>query len=341
MKPLRPLSAASAFLLWAGCCACGDLAGVAHAQAAQFWLSTASSGSLGPGAVSSSPLFDATETLYVWGRPTAGRQLWGVSLNVVTSTDGVDFVDGTYTFFNTIDGSNDRFEFVRDSGTSPDLESEYSAAEVVAGDADELLGLSGVTISGPSGVRGLGPVCSAGELNCETAGDGEPAWLIAEFTVRMVTGGQSVDLFLQIGDRGVVERELAVGDYDLDGEVEADDRLVWVDAFGSTTLLAADGSGNGTVDAADYTLWRDHLGDLATLLTTADTDVRFGVDTGGGAEPLHNALADRETNLFGDDPDATFTIGAAPASLVPEPLAATLGGLASVTLIACGRCSRW
>lgn len=304
----------------------------AQAQSAHFWLSTVSSGTAGPDVVASAPAFDVTETLYLWGRPTDGRQLWGVSLNVVASTDGVDFVDGTYTVNNTIDGSNDRFEFVRDSSTAPDLESEYDSVEVATGDADELLGLGGVTISGPAGVRGIGPVCSAGEMNCETAGDGQPAWLLAELDVRMVTGGKSVDLYLQIGERGIVERELATGDYDLDGEVESDDYLTWADAFGSTTLLAADGNGDGTVDAADYTLWRDHFGDIAVLLTTADTDVRFGTDAGAGVEPLHNALLDRETNLFGDDPDASFTIGAAPSAAVPEPDAGMLALLASVPL---------
>ena len=47
------------------------------------------------------------------------------------------------------------------------------------------------------------------------------------------------------------------GDYDIDGDVDLDDRTIWVNNFGSNLLLAADGNGNGVVDAGDYTVWRD------------------------------------------------------------------------------------
>lgn len=59
-------------------------------------------------------------------------------------------------------------------------------------------------------------------------------------------------------DDFVVSTEfLQTGDYNRDGIVSAADYAVWRDAYGSTTLLAADGDSNGIVDAADYTLWRD------------------------------------------------------------------------------------
>ena len=37
------------------------------------------------------------------------------------------------------------------------------------------------------------------------------------------------------------------------------DYSVWVDTFGSTTDLRADGSGNNIVDAADFVIWRDNF----------------------------------------------------------------------------------
>ena len=50
------------------------------------------------------------------------------------------------------------------------------------------------------------------------------------------------------------------GDYDIDGDVDANDYAVWKNSFGSNLLLAADGNRDGVVDAADYAVWRDNLG---------------------------------------------------------------------------------
>jgi hypothetical protein len=51
-----------------------------------------------------------------------------------------------------------------------------------------------------------------------------------------------------------------IGDYDLDGDVDGGDLIVWRRDFGSTSVLAADGNSNGIVDAADYVIWRDGIG---------------------------------------------------------------------------------
>ncbi|MCA9186567.1 MAG: hypothetical protein KDA99_13155, partial [Planctomycetales bacterium] len=53
------------------------------------------------------------------------------------------------------------------------------------------------------------------------------------------------------------------GDYNGNGSVDAADYTVWKDNFGSTSALDADGNGNGTVDAADYTIWKDNFGNIA------------------------------------------------------------------------------
>ncbi|TWU00357.1 hypothetical protein Pla108_13060 [Botrimarina colliarenosi] len=307
----------------------------ASAGAADFWLSANALTTSGPSNVAVSPSIGASTTLYVWGRPESGRQFDAVSLNVVATGAEIDFVDGSYVFYNAIDGSTDRFEFVVDSSTVPTLASEYSAFELgLGGVTDGLYGLNGFNLTDTS-PRGMGPVCSAGEMHCVIASDGSPAWLIASFQVSAIAAGV-VDLHLQIGDRGVAERTLAPGDYDLEGEVAMPDHAVWAAGYGAKGIHAADGNLDGVVNAADYTIWRDHVGDSSVLLGVSATEVRFGADAMAGDEPAHNALTDREINLPGDDADATFTI-AAPAQSVPEPAADLLTAVALTLPISNGR----
>ncbi len=54
------------------------------------------------------------------------------------------------------------------------------------------------------------------------------------------------------------------GDYNHDGTVDAADYLVWRNSLGATgSGLAADGDGDGTVTTLDYDLWRQHFGESA------------------------------------------------------------------------------
>jgi hypothetical protein len=52
------------------------------------------------------------------------------------------------------------------------------------------------------------------------------------------------------------------GDYNHDDRVDAADYLAWRKTFGSTTELAADGSGNMVIDTDDYNVWRANFGRL-------------------------------------------------------------------------------
>ena len=332
-SPLRPtrVKAALALLLLA---AATPLAGAA-ADGAHFWISTTGSGSSGPEAPTLPMTVGETKTIYLWGRPRAGRQLLSVSLNLVSDAPAVDFVDGTYAINNTITGGVSRFEFTRESSTAPTLTSEFDMTEVSLGDADELLGINAFNLFGePPNYLGMGPTCSASELDCEIASDGEPAWLFATLDIRAVTANPNVSVSLQIGDRGLVEQTLAPGDYDFDEIVGASDRTVWTSGFGSTTALAADGNGNGVIDAADYTIYRDHLGATATLGAVSDSDARLGLAT----DPLHNAATDKETNLGGDSADLILAISS-PSVSVPEPTAAALALLSAVSLAVGARIS--
>ena len=53
-----------------------------------------------------------------------------------------------------------------------------------------------------------------------------------------------------------------LGDFNLDGRVDAADYTVWRNQLGSNSL-AADASGNGSVDQADYNIWKANFGAVA------------------------------------------------------------------------------
>jgi hypothetical protein len=60
-----------------------------------------------------------------------------------------------------------------------------------------------------------------------------------------------------------------VGDYNNSGTVDAADYAVWRSSFGSTSNLNADGNNNGVIDAADYVIWRNNTGTAAAAQATA------------------------------------------------------------------------
>ncbi len=58
------------------------------------------------------------------------------------------------------------------------------------------------------------------------------------------------------------------GDYNGNGIVDAADYTIWKDTLGSMVDLSADGDGNGTVDAADYTVWANNFGATSAFSST-------------------------------------------------------------------------
>lgn len=303
------------------------------ATTTKFWLSTTDKLPIGPETPQLNLAVGGSQELFIWYRSTSLTSLQNFSLHVVADDTGVDLVDGTFTIFNSANFGIERFEYVTDSTFTPPLLSEFIEADVTAGDIDSLLNLQGFTLFPSATFVGIGPFCDTGEINCFTATDDEPAWLLGSFSVKAVTASTNVDLHLQIGDFGMNQVLYVKGDFGFNGVVDSLDYTVWRSAFASTDLKA-DGNSNGTVDAADYVVWRDHLGSLSILQPTSDVLVQFGADsTPGSPQEIYDALNDRSLTILGDEPDATITVAGpgAGAVLLPTPEPSTLllfmGGL--------------
>lgn len=71
--------------------------------------------------------------------------------------------------------------------------------------------------------------------------------------------GQTYDLGLTKGD-SLYSLVIAPGDYNADGTVNAADYVVWRNTLGSQDDLRADGNGNEIIDSGDYDVWRSLFG---------------------------------------------------------------------------------
>jgi hypothetical protein len=77
----------------------------------------------------------------------------------------------------------------------------------------------------------------------------------------------------ELYSNGILSVRLA-GDYNGNGIVDAADYTVWRDSLGQTgTGLAADGNGNGSIDSSDYGVWKANFGDHSGSGASANTAV--------------------------------------------------------------------
>jgi hypothetical protein len=81
----------------------------------------------------------------------------------------------------------------------------------------------------------------------------------------LTLSGPAADMFdMQIFSFGIVLEAVLAGDYSGNGVVDAADYTVWRDSLGHTgAALPADGTGDGVVYRADYSYWKTRFGDSA------------------------------------------------------------------------------
>jgi hypothetical protein len=97
-----------------------------------------------------------------------------------------------------------------------------------------------------------------------------------------------------VEDRGVAAELFLRGDYNHNGVVDATDYTLWRNTMGQTgSGLAADGNGNYQIDSGDYMIWRANFG-----RTTS----------GSGSGTATGALADSTAMANAPEPESVFLL---------------------------------
>jgi autotransporter-associated beta strand protein len=127
---------------------------------------------------------------------------------------------------------------------------------------------------------------------------------------------------LTVRPPGQSNNVVPVGDYNADGTVDAADYTVWRDTVGSTTMLDADGNGDHVVNDLDLNVWKSHFGESFTGIG-GDFNLDGAVDA-ADYNLWREGLEAISAQDYNEDWRSSFgtTLGGGSASLaVPEPAA--------------------
>lgn len=114
-----------------------------------------------------------------------------------------------------------------------------------------IFGTNGTTLLGSANLTAAGGIESLSDLALNAAGT---------YFARITGIDDNVQLYQLLLSASTLASTLA-GDYNLDGIVDAADYSLWRNTLGQMgSNLPADGNRNGRVDAADYALWKQNFG---------------------------------------------------------------------------------
>jgi glucose/arabinose dehydrogenase len=165
--------------------------------------------------------------------------------NYVAAT-GTSFVNPIADYYNDPNGNGGTAViggYVYRGGHNPALDGKYVFGDLSHSTTGGRMMYMSISEPGPNQVYDLAITGARAKPTAALHGIAEDA------------NGELYYLF----DDGQIIRPFPAGDYNFDGQVNNLDYGAWRAAYGTTgPNLAADGNGNGIVDAADYVLWRKY-----------------------------------------------------------------------------------
>ncbi|MEO1497399.1 MAG: hypothetical protein AAFV43_09640 [Planctomycetota bacterium] len=154
-------------------------------------------------------------------------------------------------------------------------EVQFSSTGLVNLQVASASGAPALTVEGGAFLNGALSV-TAGDLAGVTAGDefdlinavGGVTGVFATEALPTIGGGLALDVIYEANRVALFVAGVA-GDYNGDGVVDAADYTVYRDNLGSTTNLAADGDLDGVIDSDDYGVWVANFGATAVTASVA------------------------------------------------------------------------
>jgi hypothetical protein len=124
---------------------------------------------------------------------------------------------------------------------------------------DQLLSIGNISLGGTLAVSLLGADPTLGD-SFEIISTASRSGVFSAVNLPSIGGFAQLEVVYDNDSVTIVAAPLLDGDFNGDGTVDAADYTVWRDNLGSNNVWAADADLNGTVDAGDYAIWRANFG---------------------------------------------------------------------------------